>query len=936
MSPTEPPSASINGWNAEYLDSQYQMWKRDPRSVSTEWGWFFQGLELASQGSAPNLRLAAGASAPMQQGQNAVGLINHFRNMGHTVAHIDPLSPPPDRSDFVIPSDFGFSEMDLDTEVDASALAGGGRMKLRTLLDQLSRIYCGTVGIEFMHIPRRDERLWIASKFENTFRSPELSRDDRMDILLALSHAETFEKFVQKTYLGQKRFSLEGGETLVALLDEFVEQAANTGVSEMVFGMAHRGRLNVLANVMNKSYALIFTEFEDFAQDKWWEAGGDVKYHKGASTNRTTRAGRTIHLSMTSNPSHLEMVAAVVEGRTRGKQDLQEDTDRARVIPLVMHGDGAFAGQGIVQEIFNMSQLEGYATGGTIHVVVNNQVAFTTAVKNSRSTLYCTDIAMMIEAPIFHVNADDPEAAIHVARIALEYRQKFNRDVVIDLVCYRRLGHNESDEPSFTQPRMYDIIKTKKGIREAYSTALLAQNVLTEDEYNHYEAAFAGMLEKAQNDAKSQLVENPKDAFGQGWVGYEADYTHEIIPTGVPTDSLREIANAINSLPADFDVNSKVKKVLHDRQKAIENGRGIDWGNGEALAFATLLKEGHDVRLSGQDCRRATFSQRHAALYDQQTEQIYFPLRHIGGEQGTFEVFNSPLSELSVLAFDYGYSLVAPSTLVMWEAQFGDFANCAQTIIDEFIVSAEAKWERHSGLVMLLPHGYEGQGPDHSSARPERFLQLCAFDNIQVCYPSTPAQYFHLLRRQMKRKFRKPLIVMTPKSLLRLPAASSSLDEFGKGTQFNEVLSDPTVPLKNARRVILCAGKVYYDLVKRREAMECTDISIVRMEQWYPFPEEQLIAAVGSIKAKQELVYVQEEPHNMGAWTFLEGRFRELFGREVEYVGRPAAATPATGSHHTHDLEQDHLLSTALAPEASAGGKNINGGESRKKVAYRQ
>lgn len=933
MPSSEPPASSINGWNAEYLDSQYQQWKRDRHSVGPEWSFFFQGLELGSDGRMP----AAGAPAGSTPGHvpTGAGPINHFRSMGHTVAHLDPLSPPPDRSRFLVPEDFGFTSNDLDVTVDATMLAGGSWMTRRDLHALLERIYCGTVGIEFMHITRREERLWLAERFERTFAEPSLSREDRLDVLTALEKAETFERFVQQNYTGQKRFSLEGGETLVALLDDLVESAANSGVTEFVLGMAHRGRLNVLANIMDKSYALIFTEFEDIAKEDWWEASGDVKYHKGASTNKTTRAGHTIHLTMTSNPSHLEMVGAVVEGRTRAKQDGTDDQSRERVVPVVMHGDGAFIGQGIVAETFNMSQLEGYTTGGTIHIVINNQVAFTTAVKNSRSTLYCTDIAKIIEAPVFHVNAEDPEAAVLVARLALEYRQKFRRDVVIDIVCYRKFGHNEADEPSFTQPRMYEVIRAKKSIRELYLQKLLDQGMITAEDFSRLEKEFEAMLEKAQKDAKAHSVEKPKDVFGQGWVGFEDEYRHDTVVTGVAKDRLLEIARRINSLPESLNANTKVRRVLQDRLKAIEKGSGIDWANGEALSFATLLLEGHDVRLSGQDCRRATFSQRHAALYDQQTEVPYFPLRNLGAKQGSFDVFDSPLSELSVLAYEYGYSLVAPETLVLWEAQFGDFANCAQAIIDEFIASAETKWERFSGLVMLLPHGYEGQGPDHSSARPERFLQLCAFDNMIVSYPSTPAQYFHVLRRQMKRRFRRPLILMTPKSLLRLPAAASNLDDFAEGTSFQEVLPDPKVAAPTAKRIVLCAGKVYYDLLKRREEQGNSDTALVRLEQWYPFPKGPLASVLGNVPAETQLVYVQEEPWNMGAWTFLEPRFREFFGREVEYVGRPEAATPATGSHHTHELEQDHIVSSIFPPAQAANHRNGND-STRKRMVYRR
>ncbi|MDX2177268.1 MAG: 2-oxoglutarate dehydrogenase E1 component [Candidatus Sumerlaeia bacterium] len=903
-------NSSINGWNAEYIEAQFQQWKQDPAAVGKDWDFFFQGFTMGLAESPSTAR-----HAPVTP--NVEAMVSYYRVFGHNYAAVNPLYPPKPKAEFYKLEKFHLSDADLERDFDIGWFRGGGRMKLRDLIAELDATYLGPVGVELGHMNNTDERAWLLERIEKHKNRTQFTREEKLRILELLAKAETYETFAHRTYVGKKRFSIEGGETLIPLLDEIVETAAATGVEEIIFGMAHRGRLNVLANTLNKSYGLIFSEYEDIPEVNGDDAaGGDVKYHLGAVTDRPTRSGRTIHLSMTANPSHLELVGAVVQGRVRGKQYLRGDNERKRVVPVVMHGDAAFSGQGIVAEIFNMSQLPAYRTGGTIHIVINNQVGFTTAPEYGRSTPYCTDVAKMVEAPIFHVNTEDPEAAAHIARLAFEYRQKFQKDIVIDLVCYRRYGHNEGDEPSFTQPVMYKAIRDKQTTRHRYLETLLAEGVLTKEQFDGAEADFRRMLEAAQASAKEGSVEKPKDVFGQGWVGYTDEYSHDPMETGVPAAKLRELGLRLSTIPEGFNANPKVKRILQEREKAVERGDGIDWANAESLAFASLLVDGHLVRLTGQDSRRGTFSQRHACLWDTETEATHYPHEHLGPGQGRVVISDSPLSEVSVLAFEYGVSLVAPNGLVMWEAQFGDFANCAQAVIDEYLVSAESKWDRHSGLVLLLPHGYEGQGPDHSSAHIERFLQLAAEDNIQVVNASTPAQYFHLLRRQVKRNFRKPLVVATPKSLLRNPAATSTLAELASG-HFREVIADPVVAPERAERVILCSGKFYYELAAKRDGLELKDTAIVRIEQFHPFPERQLAALFAQMPRAKSFIWAQEESENAGAWSYLEPLLRKLLGREVAYIGRPRGASTSTGSLHQHEIEQARLLDAAF-PSARA------------------
>jgi 2-oxoglutarate dehydrogenase E1 component len=762
-----------------------------------------------------------------------------------------------------------------------------------------------------MHIQDTHIRRWLQERMEPRRNQPNYSRRRKIRLLMDLHFAELFEKFLHTRYVGQKRFSLEGSETLIPLLDAVVEKASEYDVKEIVLGMAHRGRLNVLANIIGKPYAELFSEFEENYLPDSIDGDGDVKYHLGFSADRIFANGKPIHLSLTPNPSHLEAVDPVVEGRTRAKQHLFGDHERKLGIPLLIHGDAAFAGQGLVAETLNLSKLAGYTTGGTVHVIVNNQIGFTTSPTDARSTTYCTDVAKMIQVPIFHVNAEDPEAAVFVAELALEFRQTFHNDVVIDLNCYRRHGHNEGDEPSFTQPLMYSKIKDRPTLSEVYTEQLIMRGDLTADETEAIDNEFQAKLQEAQHEVRT----GPPRSRGMGsfagrWQGLTPEYSHTPVETGVPIATLEKITDGLTTIPDNFTLNPKIARLLEVRRTEMTRRQPIDWAFAEALAFGSLLLEGTPVRLSGQDSRRGTFSQRHAVFYDARSGERYFPLNALTREQAQLTVYDSLLSEAAVLGFEFGYALDSPKTLVLWEAQFGDFANGAQVIIDQFIFPSESKWQRDNGLVMLLPHGYEGQGPEHSSARLERYLQGCAEDNIQVCNLTTPAQYFHLLRRQMKRNFRKPLILMTPKSLLRHKEAVSPVDQFTSG-HFAEVLDDVAVDPNRVRRVLWCSGKVYYDLLDGRTKRGAEDIAIVRVEQFYPFHEELFKGILSRYRKAREWAWVQEESQNMGGWFFMEPRLRAL-GCAVEYVGRDASASPATGSLKVHQREQREVVEAAL------------------------
>jgi 2-oxoglutarate dehydrogenase E1 component len=905
-----------NRWNVDLIEDYYDRWRKDPTSVQDSWRIFFEGYELGHRGNG-RAPAASGSPADLEaaRAQAAVTrLIDAYREYGHYLADLDPLKLSPRRPmhEQLELSAFGLTDADLD-RVFYNRLSGpeGGAATLREVIAILRETYCRTIGVEFMHIRDTQVRKWLLERMEPTRNRPPFDIRKKRRIIYKLNAAELFETFLHRNYVGQKRFSLEGGEMLIPLLDAIVERAGSQGVREIVMGMPHRGRLNVLANILDKPYGMIFNEFEGNLPET--VAGdGDVKYHLGFSADHVTADKKTVHLTLTPNPSHLEAVDPVVEGRMRAKQRRFLDKDRRLGVPILIHGDAAFAGQGLVAETLNLSQLPGYKTGGTIHIVVNNQIGFTTAPSEGRSTRYCTDVAKMIEAPIFHVNGEDPQAVITVGELAFDFRQAFGRDVVIDMVCYRRHGHNEGDEPAFTQPIMYEKIKNRISIRELYTEQLVMSGELSSQEAETIAETFSEKLQEVFEEVRRGASEPPAPrGFAGPWAGLSPQHTFDTVETGVSYETLRRIAEASVKAPDGFAVNPKLTRLLSGRVKAVEERGAVDWATGEMLAFGSLLEQETPVRLSGQDSRRGTFSQRHAVIVDMKTGERWIPLNHIREGQAEFCVYDSLLSEAAVLGFDYGYSLDEPHMLIMWEAQFGDFANGAQVIIDQFIASAESKWGRASGLVMLLPHGYEGQGPEHSSARLERFLQLCAGENIQVTVPTTPAQYFHLLRRQVRRDFRKPLIVMTPKSLLRHKLAVSPVDHLTVG-HFRDVLDDPTTP-DRARRVLLCSGKIYYDLIARRtESGGAKDVAVIRIEQLYPWPADELKSVLDRYRSAREWVWVQEESQNMGAWTFAAPRLEALLGVDIPYVGRDASASPATGSKVVHDREQAEIVEAAI------------------------
>jgi 2-oxoglutarate dehydrogenase E1 component len=894
-------------WNLDLIDNQYQRWRNDPASVDESWRNFFEGYELGQSAGTPSVATDRGAAQA-----NVSRLIDAYREIGHYLADLDPLklTPRRDSHELLELSTFGLSEADLDREF-FNPITDPPHATLRQLVAILRETYCRKIGVEYMHIRDTKVRAWLQERMEPVRNRPNYDLRKKRRIILKLNAAELFETFLHSHYIGQKRFSLEGAEMLIPLLDAIIERTSRYGVKEIVMGMPHRGRLNVLANILNKPYSLLFGEFEENLPETVG-GDGDVKYHLGFSCDHVTTDKHSIHLSLTPNPSHLEAVNPVVEGRVRAKQRRFKDRDRKLGIPILIHGDAAFAGQGLVAETLNLSQLPGYRTGGTIHIVVNNQIGFTTAPNEGRSTRYCTDVAKMIEVPIFHVNGEDPEAVVYVGELALDFRETFGQDVVIDMVCYRRHGHNEGDEPAFTQPLMYGKIKDRMGIRELYTENLVMTGQLSSEEAETIQETFAQKMEEIYKEVHAnRAAPRPlPPGFAAHWKGLSPHFSFAPVDTGVPLETLRAIGDKVAALPQGFRLNPKMERILAARQKAMTEGPA-DWASAEALAFGSLLLEETPVRLSGQDSRRGTFSQRHAVLVDSVSGERYVPLNNLAAKQGELCIYDSVLSEAAVLGFDYGYSLDEPHMLILWEAQFGDFANGAQVIIDQFVASAESKWGRASGLVMLLPHGYEGQGPEHSSARLERFLQLCAEDNIQVTVPSTPAQYFHLLRRQVRRDFRKPLIVMTPKSLLRHKLAVSPLDQFTSGT-FAEALDDRIDP-ERVRRVLVCSGKVYYDLVAKREEVGKTrEVAIIRLEQLYPWPVDALKSALGRYRAARDWVWVQEESQNMGAWSFVAPRLEQLTGNVFQYVGRDASASPATGSHKIHDREQQELCEAAI------------------------
>ncbi len=950
----------LSGANHTFVAELYTQFLSDPSSVDESWSAFFRDLgdeagellgELEGASWAPSEAAVIGVAdpdvapgkgsakgngkaAPAAAGDtaallrqtedsiHALQLIRAYRARGHQIANLDPLGLQKVESHPELdPKVHGFTEADFDREIYLGGVMGMERANLTQILQILKDTYCGTIGVEFTHIQDPDEKYWLQKRIESGRNQTDFSENGKKAILERMTEAEGFEKFLGTKYTGTKRFGLDGGEAAVPAIEQILKVGGKLGVEQVVLGMAHRGRLNILVNVMHKPFTAIFSEFQGNSPNPDdVEGSGDVKYHLGTSADREFD-GNKVHLSLTANPSHLEVVDPVVLGKVRAKQEQLDDDDRKKVMGLLLHGDAAFAGQGVIAECFGFSQIEGYTTGGTIHFVINNQIGFTTTPQYSRSGLYCTDIAKMVEAPIFHVNGDDPEAVVHCARIATEFRQEFGVDAVIDLVCYRRHGHNEGDEPKFTQPLMYDKIGDHPTARTIYADKLVAEGLITQEQADTQMSQFLHMME-VDFDSASSYRPNKADWLEGAWKGLDqlaGEEEYQEHKTGVTMDLLKEVGEALATVPEDFKVNSKIARQLKAKRKAIESGEGIDWATGEALAFGSLLAEGAPVRLSGQDCRRGTFSQRHASLVDQTNEERYVMLNNIRKDQAFFEVIDSPLSELSIVGFEYGYSLAEPHALVLWEAQFGDFSNGAQMIIDQFISSGESKWLRLSGLVLLLPHGYEGQGPEHSSARMERYLQMCGNDNWQVCNLTTPANYFHALRRQVRRDFRKPLVIMTPKSLLRHKKCVSPLSDFNTTSQFQRVIgeTEKIAAAGKVRRVVLCSGKVYYDLLQAREDGDIKDVAIVRVEQLYPWPKETIQDELKKYK-NAEVVWCQEEPANMGSWTFVDRRLEyaladiDIKAKRPVYAGRMPAASPATGLMKVHVSEQNQLVEWAL------------------------
>jgi 2-oxoglutarate dehydrogenase E1 component len=937
-------TSALYGGNADYVETLYEQYLADPASVEARWRDYFSSLPRPAAPEASHRAIqsaiAQRAKASREAGavvvaagtddesarQGAVSrLVQIYANRGHLVARLDPLGlVRRERPRVLELSYFGLTESDLDRSFFTGSRVAEvpQRAPLREIIAMLERTYCGTVGAEFAHVSHTEERLWLQDEFQTGRMHHRYSAEERRNILWQLTAAEGLERYLHTKYVGQKRFSLEGGDALIPLLDDAIQTGGALGAEEFVIGMAHRGRLNVLVNVLGKAPSVLFSEFEGKYDTAHLTGSGDVKYHKGFSADLRTQGGN-VHVALAFNPSHLEVVNAVVEGSVRARQERRDDALGERVVPILIHGDAAFAGQGVVMETLQLSQARGYSTGGTLHVVINNQVGFTTSrPDDARSTMYCSDIAKMLEAPIFHVNADDPEAVVFVTRLAMRYRMRFHKDVVIDLVCYRRLGHNEADEPAATQPVMYSAIRKHPTARKLYADRLVADGVLTSFEADGLVEEYRAGLDEGRPQARASLgmIGNK---YTVDWSPYtEIDWARKP-RTGLDARRLAALGARITAVPEGFALHPRVQQVVANRRKMIAGGMPLDWGCAETLAYASLLEDGYGVRLSGQDCGRGTFFHRHAVWHHQETGAAHVPLQHIGERQPRFQVIDSVLSEEAVMGFEYGYSTTDPGVLVIWEGQFGDFANGAQVIIDQFIVSGESKWGRYSGLTLFLPHGYEGQGPEHSSARLERFLQMCAELNMSVCVPSTPAQMFHMLRRQMLRSFRKPLVVMTPKSLLRHELSVSSLADLQAGgfqSLIDEV--DPVAPA-DVRRLVLSSGKVYFDLLKARRAAGQPDVALARLEQLYPFPIDEYEALLARYPQAREVVWCQEEPQNQGAWYQIRHQLeRPLAGkRELLYAGRSPAAAPATGIAKVHEAEQAAIVRAALSATAREVGQ---------------
>jgi 2-oxoglutarate dehydrogenase E1 component len=946
-------TSALSGGNASFIEALYEDYLGDPSAVAPAWRSYFDSLKGRAAGDVPHsaaisrieaaqklngrglvhAAAATGAEAPSQKQAGVLKLVTAYRSRGHLAAKLDPLNmehtfteadlkaigllPRPGAPD-LDPAFHGLSQADLDSEFSTGSLAGPQRLKLRDLVALLKATYAGSIGAEFMHISDVEQRQWVHEQLERAGGNYGLGAEEKKRVLEKLVQADGLERYLHTKYVGQKRFSLEGGDSLIPLLDELIRRGGADGMKDMVLGMAHRGRLNVLVNTLGKSPQKLFAEFDgkfDHPDDP--AHSGDVKYHMGFSADVKT-PGRTVHLALAFNPSHLEIVNPVVAGSVRARQTHRRDETREHVVPVLIHGDAAFAGQGVNMELLNMSQARGFCVGGTIHVVVNNQVGFTTSnPHDARSTLYCTDVAKMVNAPVFHVNGDDPEAVLFVARLAFDFRQKFKRDVVIDLVCYRRHGHNEADEPAATQPLMYQIIRARPPARELYAQKLIGEGVITDADAKALIDGYRSKLEAGTPIA--ELDPDFTDEFAVDWRSHIGGTLAENVTTGVAKDTLAGLNQRILTIPSGVALHPRVAKIYEDRVKMAAGDQPMDWGFAENLAYATLIADGYDLRLVGQDSGRGTFFHRHAVLHDQNSGGDYIPLAGLR-DGANVTIVDSLLSEEAVMAFEYGYSTSEPQTLVLWEGQFGDFANGAQVVIDQFISSGEAKWDRLSGLVLLLPHGYEGQGPEHSSARLERYLQLCALENMQVCVPTTPAQMFHLLRRQMLRKARKPLVVMTPKSLLRHKLAVSTLDELAGGG-FQLAIPDTTAK-KGAkpRRVVLCSGKVYYDLVEEAGKRGIGDVAIVRVEQLYPFPRTEVAAELAKYPSAKEVIWCQEEPMNQGAWYQIRHHLQAVLGAKqtLSYAGRARSPAPAAGHLSTHLVEQAALLEQALVAPAGS------------------
>ncbi len=938
------------GSNSIYVAEIYERYLANPNSVDPSWKTLFDQLKDNPQNvkkdfspwaksktgvvgyqdpdSVPARKIANDSKSQTVQESDSLAsiradmLIRHYRMAGHFRANLDPLDLELlEHHPELDPEFYGFKSEDYERPIYLGGLLGLERATLNQILAILETTYCGSIGAEFRHVQSQEQQVWIMDKMEKHRGVPPISAEEKKSIYDRLVAAEGFEQFLHIKYPGTKRFSLEGGDSLIPCLEAMIETSSQLGVEEIVIGMPHRGRLNVLTAIMGKPYSSMISEFQgNLAHPQHVKISGDVKYHLGTSSDRTF-GDKKVHLSLTANPSHLEAVNPVVAGKVRAKQDQRNDENRTRVMGLLLHGDASFAGQGVVAETLSLGELKGYRTGGTIHVIVNNQIGFTTSPKNARASRYPSDFAKIIQAPIFHVNGDDPEAVVFVAKMAAEYRQLFGREVIIDIFCYRRHGHNEGDEPSFTQPQMYKKIDELRTAPELYAERLIHDGVATELELEQRKAKFKEFLEKEYQAAQG-FKPNKADWLEGKWVGFEKAEAAKTdnVPTGVDEKMLKKIGEVLTKVPQGFNLHPKLSRQLETKKQMFETGKGIDWATAEALAFGSLLLEGNSVRITGQDTCRGTFSHRHAVLIDQVTEEKHIPLTNLDKNQARFEIIDSNLSEFAVMGFEYGYSLAEPKSLVLWEAQFGDFVNGAQVIIDQFISSGEEKWLRMSGLVLLLPHGYEGQGPEHSSARLERFLQLCAEDNIQVANCSTPASYFHILRRQLVRKFRKPLIIMTPKSLLRHKLAQSTLKEIGTGTSLQHIIpeQDKIATDGKIKRVILCSGKVYYDLYEAREKQKINDIAIIRIEQLYPFPRTLVINELKRYRSA-EIIWCQEEPQNMGAWKYIESCLEEAIleakieAKRPRYIGRPKSASTAAGYTKIHNEEQTKIINEALS-----------------------